>query len=111
MIIHSDFTFSFSEISRTEKIRRRNVRLSKILQPKNAVKIFNELTKNSNYDIKELEAKPNGYQFKASVLHEGVEHEGYGKLLLSNVLFPHGVNRVIVSLRLLSVTPVEDKVV
>lgn len=67
------------EISKKEKMRRRNVRLSKMLQPKNAVMILNELVKNTSYSVEETPIKTDMNQFKASVLVEEVEHIGYGK--------------------------------
>lgn len=41
--------------------------------------IFNELTKNSNYNVEEVPTKPNGLQFRATVVYDDIEHEGYGK--------------------------------
>lgn len=75
--------------------------------------IFNELTKNSNYNVEEVPSKPSGCQFRASVVYDNIEHEGYGKCSYRNAKwwFPHGVNRVIVNfIKLLGVTPVEYKV-
>lgn len=60
-------------------MRRRNMRLSKILQPKNAVMILNELVKNTSYAVEEIRVKTDMNQFKASVLVEDIEHVGYGK--------------------------------
>ncbi|XP_056642588.1 double-stranded RNA-specific editase Adar [Diorhabda sublineata] len=67
------------KITRRERVRRRNVRLSKILQPKNAVMILNELVKNTSYLIEELPIRSEGNQFKATVVYEGIEHVGYGR--------------------------------
>lgn len=62
-------------------MRRRNVRLSKMLQPKNAVMILNELVKNTSYSVEEIPVKTDMNQFKASVLVEDIEHIGYGKCI------------------------------
>ncbi|CAH1112185.1 unnamed protein product [Psylliodes chrysocephalus] len=67
------------KVTKKEKVRRRNVRLSKMLQPKNAVMILNELVKNTSYMVDELPLKHEGNQFKATVMYEGVEHAGYGR--------------------------------
>ncbi|XP_018561179.1 uncharacterized protein LOC108903465 [Anoplophora glabripennis] len=67
------------KVSKKEKMRRRNVRLSKMLQPKNAVMILNELVKNTCYAVEEIPNKTDMNQFKASVLVEDVEHIGYGR--------------------------------
>lgn len=105
------------EVSKKEKIRRRNIRLSKMLQPKNAVMILNELIKNTNYAVEELPLKTDGNQFKASVSVESQEHIGYGKYFFCEIfdkLFleiqPHGVNKAVYYKELLGVTPVVDKV-
>lgn len=66
------------KVSKKEKMRRRNMRLSKILQPKNAVMILNELVKNTSYAVEEIRVKTDMNQFKASVLVEDIEHVGYG---------------------------------
>ncbi|XP_028138815.1 double-stranded RNA-specific editase 1 [Diabrotica virgifera virgifera] len=68
-----------SKVTKRERVRRRNVRLSKILQPKNAVMILNELVRNTSYTVDELSQKYDGNQFKATVLYEGIEHVGYGR--------------------------------
>ncbi|CAG9813364.1 unnamed protein product [Phaedon cochleariae] len=67
------------KITKKEKNRRRNVRLSKILQPKNAVMILNELVKNTSYMVEDLPMRPDGNQFKATVVYEGTEYCGYGR--------------------------------
>ncbi|CAG9861280.1 unnamed protein product [Phyllotreta striolata] len=72
------FFWQGNKISKKEKSRRRNLRLNKRLQPKNAVMILNELVKNVNYVIEELPVKVNDNQFKVTVSYEGVEHVGYG---------------------------------
>ncbi|KAJ8959032.1 hypothetical protein NQ318_022287 [Aromia moschata] len=68
-----------NKITKKEKIRRRNIRLSKMLQPKNAVMILNELVKNSSYTVEELPFKLESNQFRATVMVEGVEHVGLGR--------------------------------
>ncbi|KAG5895894.1 hypothetical protein JTB14_000508 [Gonioctena quinquepunctata] len=67
------------KISKKEKARRRNLTLSKILQPKNAVMILNELVKNTSYTVDELPMKVDGNTFRATVLYEGSEHVGFGR--------------------------------
>lgn len=42
--------------------------------------IFNELTKNSNYNVEEVARANNGTQYRATVVYDGIEHDGYGKL-------------------------------
>lgn len=51
--------------------------------------IFNELTKNSAYNVEDLPTRPNGYQFRATIVYDGVEHEGYGKLFCFKNYIPH----------------------
>ncbi|KAJ8983938.1 hypothetical protein NQ317_008640 [Molorchus minor] len=68
-----------NKITKREKVRRRNIRLSKMLQPKNAVMILNELVKNTLYTVKEVTNKTESNQFVAAVLVEGVEYQGYGR--------------------------------
>lgn len=61
-------------------MRRRNKRLVKFLQPKNAVMVLNEMVGNSTYTLSEnTDQLGDGLQFKASVLVDGIEHFGYGK--------------------------------
>lgn len=60
-------------------MRRRNKRLVKFLQPKNAVMVLNEMIGNSTYTLSENTDEMNGCQFKASVFVDGIEHDGYGK--------------------------------
>ncbi|CAH1963078.1 unnamed protein product [Acanthoscelides obtectus] len=70
---------SGAKISKKEKLRRRNLRLSKMLQPKNAVMILNELVRQTAYTVDEM---PPGTDrrtaFKVTVVVDGVEHIGYG---------------------------------
>ncbi|CAH0563376.1 unnamed protein product [Brassicogethes aeneus] len=65
------------KISKKEKQRRRNMRLSKILQPKNAVMILNELVRSPTFTVNDVpeQAKP---CYKATVVIDGVEHVGMG---------------------------------
>ncbi|XP_060522172.1 double-stranded RNA-specific editase Adar-like isoform X2 [Cylas formicarius] len=67
------------KISRKEKLRRRNLRLSKMLQPKNAVMILHELVKNTAYEVEELSCKIDNNQYKATVMFEGETHVGLGR--------------------------------
>ncbi|XP_066246274.1 double-stranded RNA-specific editase Adar-like isoform X2 [Euwallacea similis] len=67
------------KISKTEKVRRRNVRLSKILQPKNAIMILNELVKGCTYNVDELPVKVDSNQFRGTVLFDDQEFVGTGR--------------------------------
>lgn len=67
------------KISKAERVRRRNARLSKILQPKNAVMILNELVKGCQYSIDDSSLKVETNQFKASVQFDGHEFNGTGR--------------------------------
>jgi len=71
------------KISKSEKVRRRNIRLSKILQPKNAVMILNELVKGCHYTVDELPVKVDANMFRASVTFEGQEFVGAGRTKIS----------------------------
>ncbi|KAK9885205.1 hypothetical protein WA026_010710 [Henosepilachna vigintioctopunctata] len=66
------------KIPKKEKMRRRNQRLSKLLQPKNALMILNELVKNPTYNVVDF-VSVEGVQYKATVLVEGIGHNGFGK--------------------------------
>lgn len=66
-------------LPRREMIRRRNFRLSKILKPKNAVAILNEIIKNLEYEVETISNRADGRTFKASVTYDGIVHEGFGK--------------------------------
>lgn len=59
------------------------MRLSKMLQPKNAVMILNELIKGCTYTVEELPVKVDQNQFRGVVLCEGQEFAGTGKCLYS----------------------------
>lgn len=60
-------------------MRRRNKKLVKFLQPKNAVMVLNEMIGNTTYTLSEnAEQMNNSSLFKASVLVDGIEHFGYG---------------------------------
>lgn len=61
-------------------IRRRNFKLSKILKPKNAVAILNEIIKDLSYEVTNVSNRSDGRSFKASVNYDGIVHEGYGNL-------------------------------
>lgn len=62
------------KIPKKEKVRRRNQRLSKLLQPKNALMILHELVQNPVFDVSEVEG-----QFKATVTVADIAHNGLGK--------------------------------
>ncbi|CAH1135582.1 unnamed protein product [Ceutorhynchus assimilis] len=68
-----------NKISRAEKARRRNLKLSKILQPKNAVMILNELIKGCVYNVEEVPVKIDVNQFRGTVSFDGLEFAGTGK--------------------------------
>lgn len=72
-------TGNTGKISRKERQRRRNLRLSKILQPKNAVMILNELVKSATYTVSDLPLPSEMNQYTANVLVDGVSHIGHGK--------------------------------
>lgn len=72
------------KISKAEKVKRRNRRLKKILQPKNALMIINEIVGNVTYDVSEEQTPFNlggvgSVGFKATVAVDGQVHEGCGK--------------------------------
>lgn len=67
------------KITKAEKVRRRNLRLSKILQPKNAVMILNELVKGCTYNVDEVPCKIDANQFRATVTFENQEFAGAGR--------------------------------
>lgn len=67
------------KISKAEKVRRRNLKLSKILQPKNAVMILNELVKGCTYTAEELQVKVDMNQFRGTVSFDGQEFAGTGR--------------------------------
>nr|CAI5828169.1 unnamed protein product [Callosobruchus analis] len=87
-----------SKISKKEKLRRFNVRLSKALQPKNAVMILNELVRNTTYVIDEMPVKAdNRPAFKVTVVVDGVEHVGYGhtKIIAKNAAAENALKHVV----------------
>ncbi|XP_076270282.1 double-stranded RNA-specific editase Adar-like isoform X3 [Rhynchophorus ferrugineus] len=67
------------KITKAEKVRRRNARLSRLLQPKNAVMILNELVKGCQYLMEEAAGKADGNQFRATVQFDGNEFIGTGR--------------------------------
>ncbi|XP_018322181.1 double-stranded RNA-specific editase 1 [Agrilus planipennis] len=67
------------KISKKERLRRRNLRLRKILQPKNALMVLNELAGNVVYNMTEIVGGLEPPLCKASVLVDGIEHVGVGK--------------------------------
>ncbi|VEN55941.1 unnamed protein product [Callosobruchus maculatus] len=89
---------SGSKISKKEKLRRFNMRLSKVLQPKNAVMILNELVRNTTYTIDEMPVKAdNRPAFKVTVVVDGVEHVGYGhtKTVAKNAAAENALKHVV----------------
>lgn len=71
------------KVSKKERMRRRNKKLVKILQPKNAVMVLNEMVGTATYTLSENN-DINPYStdfksFKASVLVDGIEHYGIGE--------------------------------
>lgn len=75
-------------------MRRRNMRLSKILQPKNAIMILNELARGCTYLVEELPVKVDSNQYRATVAFDGMEFAGTGKkIYFICMVLPHGVSR------------------
>ncbi|XP_044272846.1 double-stranded RNA-specific editase 1-like isoform X2 [Tribolium madens] len=68
-----------NKISRKERQRRRNIRLSRMIQPKNAVMILNELVKSASYTVTDMPQPPDMSQYTATVLVDGVTHIGRGR--------------------------------
>ncbi|XP_044762522.1 transcription factor SPT20 homolog isoform X2 [Coccinella septempunctata] len=68
------------KLSKYEIQRRRNLRLSKLLQPKSAMVILNEVGKSVTYNVERSQTRPGpkGYMFKATVVVDDTTHEGYG---------------------------------
>lgn len=71
-----------SKISKKERRGRRNQRLRKILQPKNALMVVNELVGGQKYNV--IETQTNGGEnntdnFAATVVIDSQEYTGYGK--------------------------------
>lgn len=66
------------KITKKERQRRRNVRLSRMLQPKNAVMILNELVKSATYSVTDIIPPLDSNQYRAQVFVEGVSHTGIG---------------------------------
>ncbi|XP_045482976.1 intersectin-2-like isoform X2 [Harmonia axyridis] len=68
------------KLSKYEIQRRRNQRLSKLLQPKSAMVILNEVGKNVTYNVERSQTKtgPKGYMFKATLVVDDTTHEGHG---------------------------------
>lgn len=71
------------KINKKERNRRRNQKLVKILQPKNAIMVLNELTGNVTYNISEFQdVSPYGnnvVSYRASIIIDDQEHSGTGK--------------------------------
>lgn len=67
------------KINRKELRRRRNLRLRKILQPKNALMVLNELIGGTTYEVSDTPDMFSGTLFKCTVVVDGVEHVGLGK--------------------------------
>lgn len=76
-------TNNAGKISKKEKRGRRNQRLRKILQPKNALMVLNELVGGQKYTIVEgtvgIEHTEN---FAATVVVDGQEYIGFGKFII-----------------------------
>lgn len=70
------------KINKKERLRRRNQRLRKILQPKNALMVLNELIGSTPYNLSETPNVYDGTSFKCSVSVDGMEHIGMGKIPL-----------------------------
>ncbi|KAL1497463.1 hypothetical protein ABEB36_008430 [Hypothenemus hampei] len=68
-----------TKVTKAEKIRRRNSRLSKILQPKNAVMILNELARGCTYTVEELPVKIDANQFRSVVSFDNQHFAGTGR--------------------------------
>ncbi|XP_015838023.1 double-stranded RNA-specific editase Adar isoform X2 [Tribolium castaneum] len=68
-----------NKITRKERQRRRNIRLSRMIQPKNAVMILNELVKSATYTVTDVPQPPEMNQYTATVLVDGVTHIGHGR--------------------------------
>ncbi|KAK9737738.1 hypothetical protein QE152_g10475 [Popillia japonica] len=66
-------------INRAERAKRRNVRLRKLLQPKNALMIINELVGHVSFEIAETKTDAFDDMYRASVSVEGKEYAGVGK--------------------------------
>lgn len=72
--------FYSGRINRAERAKRRNMRLRKLLQPKNALMIINELVGHVPFELSET--KTGGALedlYKAVVTVDSKEHVGYGK--------------------------------
>lgn len=68
------------KIAKRERMRRRNMRLYKILTPKNAVMILNELVKVVNYDVKEdPHMSSEGKLYQATAIIDNNQYHGYGR--------------------------------
>lgn len=67
------------KINKRELRRRRNLRLRKMLQPKNALMVLNELVGSTVYDVIEAPDLFSGAIFKCNVKVDGIDHIGLGK--------------------------------
>ncbi|KAK9872610.1 hypothetical protein WA026_018745 [Henosepilachna vigintioctopunctata] len=64
------------KLSKYEIQRRRNFRLGKLLQPKNAMIVLNEVVKNVTYTLDDSQNVENSL-YRATALVDGIEHEGF----------------------------------
>jgi len=67
------------KINKKERLRRRNQRLRKILQPKNALMVLNELIGSAPYNLSENPDLYDGTVFRCTVQVDGLDHLGVGK--------------------------------
>uniref|UniRef100_A0A1Y1MGD1 DRBM domain-containing protein n=1 Tax=Photinus pyralis TaxID=7054 RepID=A0A1Y1MGD1_PHOPY len=67
------------KINKKELRRRRNLRLRKMLQPKNALMVLNELVGSTVYDVVEAPDLFSGAVFRCTVKVDGIDHVGLGK--------------------------------
>ncbi|KAL3278648.1 hypothetical protein HHI36_016185 [Cryptolaemus montrouzieri] len=65
------------KLSKYEIQRRRNLKLSKILKPKSAMVILNEVLKNVTYNVEDYHSD-GVYMYRSTVEIDGVQHEGFG---------------------------------
>lgn len=73
------FCSILGRINRAERAKRRNVRLRKLLQPKNALMIINELVGHVSFEIAETKTDAFDDMYRASVSVEGKEYAGVGE--------------------------------
>ncbi|XP_022916297.2 double-stranded RNA-specific editase 1-like [Onthophagus taurus] len=70
-------------IPRAERVRRRNMRLKKVLQPKNALMVLNELVGQTEYVVTDSKTDYNQDIFNATLSVEGQKFTGTGKSKVS----------------------------